>query len=202
MLRPLALSAFFLSTLALPAQTPFSESFFMGDRRSILKACASQARTIKPRDSKVLAECGRYYLAGGDPKSADEAFLIASTLEPKDGKVLRLMGLAYLKQGLRKEALATYDLVTSRDPGNREVLGLIAIDLAEAGLANEANRYALIVATLDSGDWHRFIEFGRAFLVGGHRKEAAAWFSRACILRPNEEKAYLEVAKAFAEAGH
>ena len=156
MLHRIAVSTILFGASALLAQAPFSESFFMGDRKAILKACASQARTLKPRDTKVLAECGRYFLAGGDPKSADEAFLIATTLEPKDGKVLRLMGLAYLKQGQRKEALATYDLVTQRDPGNKEALGLIAVDLAEAGLAPEANRYAQIVATLDSGDWHRF----------------------------------------------
>lgn len=202
MLRNITISTLLFATSALVAQASFSESFFMGERKAILKACAGQARSMKPRDARLLAECGRYFMAGGDPKSAEEAFLIATTLEPKDGKVLRLMGLAQLKQGQRKEALATYDLIISRDPGNKEAIGQVVVDLAEAGFANEANRYAQISATLDSGDWHRFIEFGRAFLVGGRRKEAASWFSRACILKPGEEKVYLEVAKAFAEAGH
>ena len=115
MLRGITIPTLLFSASALVAQTPFSESFFMGERKAILKACAGQARSMKPRDAKLLAECGRYFMAGGD--------------------------------------------------------------------------------------WHRFIEFGRAFLVGGHRKEAASWFSRACILKPGEERVYLEVARAFAEAG-
>jgi hypothetical protein len=41
--------------------------------------------------------------------------------------------------------------------------------------------------------------FGRALLVAGQRKKAAVWFARAATLKPNEEKVFLEISRAFAE---
>jgi hypothetical protein len=71
-----------LATLALAAQAPkstpaFDEAFFSGDRRAILEGCADRARSIKPKDAKYLAECGRAYLAAMDKPRALEAFRAA-----------------------------------------------------------------------------------------------------------------------------
>jgi len=41
--------------------------------------------------------------------------------------------------------------------------------------------------------------FGRALLVAGQRRKAAVWFARAVALKPNEEKVFLEISRAFAE---
>ncbi len=68
MLSGTKISTFLFAASTLVAQTPFSESFFMGERKAILKACAGQARSIKPRDSKLLAECGRYFHGGRGSK--------------------------------------------------------------------------------------------------------------------------------------
>ena len=104
-------AAFFaLATLTLVAQAPkptpiFNEAFFNGDRRAILAGCADRARSIKPKDARYLAECGRAYLAAMDKPRAVEAFREAETREPKDGQVLRLIAQAWLKHGYKTEAL-------------------------------------------------------------------------------------------------
>lgn len=194
-----------LATLALPAQGPapmpprFDEAFFSGDRRVILGACADMARSIKPKDAKYLAEYGRAYLAALDKPRAEAAFKEAEARETKDGEVLRLIAQAWLRHGYKSEALEGYEKILKRDAGNKEALAAAGIDLAEVGLANEAERYMNALATLEKEDWERFLQFGRAFLVAGQRKRAAGWFARAVALKPDEEKVYLEISRAFAE---
>jgi cytochrome c-type biogenesis protein CcmH/NrfG len=193
-----------LATCSLSAQalkpTPiFNEAFFNGDRRVILQACADKVRSIKPKDAKYVAECGRAYLAALDKPKATEAFRDAETREPKDGQVLRLIAQAWLKHGYKTEALEGYEKILQRDPKNKEVITLAAIDLAEVGLVNEAERYMGVLVALDKDNWERFLLFGRALLVAGQRKKAAVWFARAAILKPNDEKLFLEISRTFAE---
>jgi Flp pilus assembly protein TadD len=196
-----------LTTLGLLAQGPapnptvvvFDEAFFAGDRRVILEACADRAKLLKPKDAKYLAECGRAYLAALDKPKALAAFQDAETREPKDGQVLRLIAQSWLRHGYKSEALEGYEKIVVRDPKNKEAITLAAVDLAEVGLVNEAERYMNLLATLEKGDWQRFLLFGRALLVAGQRKKAAAWFARATTLKPNEEKLYLEISRTFAE---
>ncbi|MBK9797378.1 MAG: hypothetical protein IPP58_12950 [Holophagaceae bacterium] len=195
---------FALATLALAAQAPkpvpiFNEAFFNGDRRAILAGCADRARSLKPKDAKYLAECGRAYLAAMDKPKAEAAFKEAETREPKDGQVLRLIAQAWLKHGYKTEALEGYEKIVQRDPKNKEVVTLAAIDLAEVGLVNEAERYMGVLVALEKDNWERFLLFGRAMLVAGQRKKAATWFARAATLKPNEEKLFLEISRAFAE---
>jgi len=194
----------FLATLALAAQAPkpapiFNEAFFNGDRRAILAGCADRARALKPKDAKYLAECGRAYLAAMDKPKAEAAFKEAETREPKDGQVLRLVAQAWLKHGYKTEALEGYEKIVQRDPKNKEVITLAAIDLAEVGLVGEAERYMGVLVALEKDSWERFLLFGRALLVAGQRKKAATWFARAATLKPNEEKLFLEISRAFAE---
>lgn len=194
-----------LAALTLVAQAPgplpaaFDEAFFSGDRRTILEGCADKARSIKPKDAKYLAECGRAYLAALDKPKADAAFKDAETREPKDGIVLRLIAQAWLKHGYKSEALEAYGKILQRDPKNKEALTQAAVDLAEVGLVSEAERYMGVLLVLESGSWERFVVFGRALLVAGQRKKAAVWFARAAALKPNEEKLFLEISRAFAE---
>jgi tetratricopeptide (TPR) repeat protein len=196
---------FALATLSLAAQASvsapavFDEAFFAGDRRAILEGCADKARSIKPRDAKYLAGCGRAYLAALDKSKAEAAFKEAETREPKDGEILRLIAQAWLKQGYKTEALEGYEKIVQRDPKNKDAVTQAAVDLAEVGLVNEAERYMGVLVVLEKGDWERFLLFGRALLVAGQRRKAATWFARAVALKPNEEKLFLEISRTFAE---
>jgi tetratricopeptide (TPR) repeat protein len=197
------LAAPLFTALGLYAQAPappvFNETFFAGDRRAILEGCADKARSIKPKDAKYLAECGRAYLAALDKPKAEAAFKDAETREPKDGAVLRLIAQAWLKHGYKTEALEGYEKIVKRDPKNKEAVTAAAVDLAEVGLVNEAERYMGVLVALEKDDWERFLQFGKALLVAGQRKKAAFWFARAAALKPNEEKLFLEISRAFAE---
>ena len=194
---------FTLTALSLAAQAPapaaFDEAFFNGDRRVILQGCADKARSLKPKDAKYLAECGRAYLAALDKPKAEAAFKEAEVREAKDGQVLRLIAQAWLKHGYKTEALEGYEKIVQRDPKNKDAITQAGVDLAEVGLVNEAERYMGVLATLEKGDWERFLLFGRALLVAGQRKKAAFWFARAAALKPNEEKLFLEISRTFAE---
>lgn len=182
-----------------PGPVPFDEAFFAGDRRLVLQGCADKARALKPKDAKFLAECGRAYLAALDKPKAEAAFKDAETREPKDGEVLRLIAQAWLRHGYKTEALEGYEKIAQRDPKNKEALTQAAVDLAEVGLLREAERYMTLLAAQEKGDWQRFLRFGRALLGAGQRKPAAAWFARAVALKPEEEKVFLEISRAFAE---
>lgn len=197
--------AFALACLTLAAQAPappppaFDEAFFGGDRRAILQACADKVRALKPKDAKYLAECGRAYLAALDKPKAAAALKEAEMREPKDGEVLRLIAQAWLRHGYKTEAMESYEKILARDPRNKEALAQAGVDLAEVGLAAEAERYMNTLAAQEKDDWARFLRFGRAFLVAGQRKRAAAWFARAVALKPGEEKVFLEISRAFTE---
>lgn len=194
---------FLLAALGLCGQTPkppaFDEAFFAGDRPAILAACADRALALKPKDARYLAECGRAYLAALDKAKAEAALKAAEAREPKDGLVLRLIAQAWLKHGYKTEALEGYEKIAKRDPKNKEAITAAAVDLAEVGLVNEAERYMGVLVALEKDDWERFLLFGRALLVAGQRKKAAAWFARATALKPGEEKVFLEISRAFAE---
>ncbi len=185
------------------AQTPgskFTESFFKGDRKAVLQACADEARAIKPKDAKWLAEYGRAYLAALDRPKAEAAFKEALAKEPKDGEVHRLIGNAWLKHGHKQEALEAYARILVVDAKNKEALVAAALDLAEVGLVNDAEKFITAFSAQEKDDWKTFVQFGRAFLQSGNRDQAAKWFSRAVASKPKEEKVYLEISKAFADS--
>lgn len=199
MRRALLLAAFGSVLLAQSPFTSYGEEFFNGDRRKILKEMGDAIRLRKPRDAKFLAEAGRAYLASGDKPKASEAFKFAEALEPKDGKVLRMIAVAWLKQGYRTEALDAYELVFTRDSGNKDAIMDAAIDLAEAGMIPQAEKFMNHFLAMENSKWEAYIAFGKALLVSGQRKKASPWFSRAIAVKPNEEKVYQEIARAFAD---
>lgn len=192
-----------LALLAPPAQDPvppaLDEAFFAGDRRIVLRSLADRLAGLKPNDARVLVDCGRAHLASLDKPRAQELFRLAEAREPKNGQVLRLVAQAWLRHGYKTEALETYALVLARDPKNKEALSQCGVDLAEVGLVAEAEKAMAALAAQDKEDWKSFVAFGRAFLVGGQRQKAAAWFGRALAAKPKEERAYQEVLRAFTE---
>lgn len=198
----LALATLSLAAQVIPAKGPapvFDEAFFAGNRRALLQGCADKALSLKPKDAKYLAECGRAYLAALDRPKAEAAFRQAEEREFKDGEVLRLIAQAWLKHGYKTEALENYEKIVKRDPKNKDAMTEAAVDLAGVGLVNEAERFMAVVEHLESDAWERFLAFGRALLVAGQPKKAAVWYARAAAIKPDEEKLFLEIARAVAD---
>lgn len=173
---------------------------FSSDPKGVLASCAERLESLKPKDGKYLAEAGRFQLLAGQARKGEDLLKFAEMMDPKDREVLRLVGQAFLKSGRRKDALAAYDKVLLRDGGPRKAIAHAGVDLAEAALPREAERFMDAYALLETNDWETFVAFGRAHLHGGARRTAAAWFQRALVLKPAEERAYLEIGRAFADA--
>jgi len=195
----LPLFCLLLSVGACAQQPVFNEAFFNGDRAAVLRKVTEEARVLKSRDAKLLAEYGRASLAALDIPKGKELLKLAEAKEPKDGEVLRLIALAWLKNGYKSEALDTYELILKRDPKNKNALAASGVDLAEVGLVNEAGKYMTALATLEPKEWKFFLSFGRAFLVSGHRKLASPWFARAVEIKPREEEVLIQIMRAFTE---
>ena len=186
---------------ALMAQTPikFDEAFFNGDRARVLREVTNRARAMNDGDAKLLAEYGRAYLAALDVQKGKELLRMAEAKESKDGEVLRMIALAWLKNGFKAEALGAYEQILRRDPKNSEAIGKSGVDLAEVGLVNEAEKYMNAFQARESGDWRTFLLFGRAFLTGGFRKQAAPWFAKAVSVKPDKEEVMVEILRAFTD---
>lgn len=189
-----------LASTGLLAQAPrLDEAFFQGDRKVVLRELADRLRAERPKDAEALAECGRAYLGAMETAKAKDALKAAEMREPEEGPILRLVALAWLRSGYKAEALQSYELVLLRAPKDTDALAACATDLAETGLLAEAERYMKAVEAREPEGWEYFLHFGRACLVGGQRKAAAAWFARAVTLKPKEEKVLLEILRSFSE---
>jgi tetratricopeptide (TPR) repeat protein len=154
---------------------------------------------MKNGDAKLLAEYGRAYLAALDVPKGREILRLAEAKEPKDGAVLRLIALAWLKNGFKSEALSAYEQVLRRDPKNKEALAQSGVDLAEVGLVNESEKYMNAFLEREPEDWQWFLAFGRAYLTGGFRKQAAPWFARAVALKPDKDDVMVGILRAFTD---
>ena len=193
-------SCLILAFGALAAQdSRLDEAALAGDSKAPLAACAERMEFLKPKDGKLLAEAGRFQLLAGHARKGEDLLRFAEMMDPKDREVMRLVGQAYLKAGRRKEALAAYEKVLGRDGGSRKAIANAGMDLAEAAAGTEAERYMNGFALLEPNDWESFVAFGRAYLRGGLRRSAAPWFHRALLLKPQEERVYLEIGRAYAE---
>lgn len=178
----------------------FSETFLAGERKRIIKEMADRLSTGHPADAYLLAEAGRGYLTCMETAKGRETLAAAEEQGLKDGQALRLIGLAWLKNGHKGEALAAYDKALQRDPDNLVAMIRCAVDLVEVGLLSEAEKFMKVVQGRDPNAWEAFLEFGRAYLIGGQRKQAATWFSRALEANPREDKVVLEILRAFADS--
>lgn len=177
-----------------------NEAFLAGERKRILNEMAERLSADHPSDPYILAESGRAYLAGLETAKGREILAAAEEQGLKDGQALRLIGLAWLKNGNKAEALAAYEKVLQRDPGNQQVLVRCAVDFVEVGLFSDAEKFMKTVMGRDPRAWEAFVDFGRAYLFGGQRKQAATWFARAIEANPQEDKVVLEIMRAFAES--
>ncbi|MDP2876437.1 MAG: ankyrin repeat domain-containing protein [Holophaga sp.] len=177
-----------------------NESFLSGDRKKILKEMADRLSAGHPSEAYILAESGRAYLAGMEAGKGRETLMAAEEQGLKDGQALRLIGLAWLKNGNKAEAMASYDKVLQRDSGNQQILARCAVDLIEVGLLPEAEKFMKSVLGRDPKAWEPFLEFGRAYLLSGQRKQASAWFVRALEANPGDDKVVLEIMRAFADS--
>ncbi len=169
------------------------------DPKGVFAACAERLEALKPKDGKYLAEAARFQFLAGNPRKAEDLLRFAELVDPRDRETLRLIGQALLKAGRTRDALAAYEKVLARDGGSRKGIANAGMDLAEARLAREAERFMDSYALLENNDWETFIAFGRAHLGAGSRRLAARWFDRALVLKPSEERAYLEIGRAFAD---
>jgi tetratricopeptide (TPR) repeat protein len=183
------------------AQAPvrLDEAFFSGDRARVVREITNRARSMNDGDAKLLAEYGRAYLAALDVQKGKEALRLAEAKEPNDGEVLRMIALAWLKNGFKAEALGAYEQILRRDPKNTDSIGRSAVDLAEVGLVKEAEKYMGAFVAREPEDWRTFLAFGRAFLTGGFRQQAAPWFARAVALKPENEEVMVEILRAFTD---
>lgn len=188
-----------LSTSLAAQNTKLDEAFFAGERKQVLREMAERLRVENRRNALILAECGRAYLAGLDALTARDILKAAEEREPKDGRVLRMIALAWLKNGYKAEALSAYERVLERDPKNNEALTQCGVDLAEVGLMTEAEKFMKALTAREPEEWESFLAFGRACLLGGQRKQAAAWFAKALEVKPKEEQILLEIMRAFTE---
>lgn len=192
-----------LVAIPLLAQAPaakFDEAFFNGDKKVVLETCAQMAQSMKPKDSKWLAEYGRAYLAAGDQVKARACFKDAEERDSNDGEVLRLIALGWLKNGFKNEALESYEKVLKRDPKNKDAIVESAVDLANVVMPQYDDRFMERYAELEKDDWEKFLLFGKAYLGAGLREKAAHWFAKAVAAKPGEEKIYLEISKAYADS--
>jgi len=194
-------AAFILGMMPVLVAAPvrMNEAFFNGDRARVLREVTNRVRGMNEGDAKLLAEYGRAYLTALDVPKGKELLRSAEAKESQDGEVLRMIALAWLKNGFKAEALSAYEQILRRDPKNKEAIGKSAVDLAEVGLVNEAERFMNTFLAREPDDWRTFLAFGRAFLTGGFRKQAAPWFARAVRVQPDEEDVLLEILRAFTD---
>lgn len=186
--------------LPLAAQT-FTADFFKGDPKAVMAACADKARSLKPNDSRLLAEYGRAYLASGDRTRAEAAFAAAILSDPKDGETHFLIGYAWLRNGRVPEALAAFDKMAALDPKGKNALARAAVVLLDAGQEARALELMDRAWNLDRKDWQNCVEFARACVRARRAELAATWFERTVQARPKEERMYNEIALALADAG-
>lgn len=132
--------AMLLAVSLLRAQPADKQGLFQQDPQAIMRICAEQARKLDPKDSRLLAKCGRVCLAGGDRAQAEEAFRLALLDDPKDAETHRLIALAWLKAGFQAEALQSFNAMVKFGSADRKALGKAAVNLMDAGLPVDAER--------------------------------------------------------------
>lgn len=195
--------AFLLIAVPLLAQAPagVDQAFFKGDARAVMAGCADRARAIKPKDSRLLAEYGRAFLASGDRPKAEGAFAAAIADDPKDGETHRLIAYAWLKNGFKVEAMAAFDKMVTMDPKAKNAFCKAAVNLLDEGQANKAVELMKRAWILDPKDWQNCAAFTRAAVRNGKLDLAAEWAMHTVEAKPKEERMWNDLALAYADGG-
>lgn len=164
-------------------------------------AWAEQARTLKPKQAKVLLEVGRTYLAAGDLAKAEGAFARVETLEPKDAELQVQIALAWLRGGQTARVLPKVAELRDRFAGEHEALAAFAEGLSDLGHLSEARGVMATLAQRAPKAWEDFVRYGRACIRGQRREEAAEWFERAVAVKPKNSDIWRAIALAHADRG-
>jgi len=203
-LNPIAsrILALLLAAAALQAGPPaVQESFFARDSKLIIADCTAQAHRIKFRDSRLLAEYGRSYLAIGKRSLAEEMFEQAVANDSRDPGTRFLIGWAWLKNGFHKEAVAEFDEMVKVSPKAKNWMTKAAACLLGAGLEAEAVKFMELAYQRDKKDWQNCVHFGRAALGAQKKELAATWFLRALHADPADECVWNDIALAYTDGG-
>lgn len=205
------------AALALPvlSQVP-EETFFKGEPRAILQACADKVRSLKSMDSRLWAEIGRAHLAVGNRAKAEEAFKAGLADDPIDAPTYRIIAESWLMFGFQTEGLAVLKSIPPkfrvREHGrpwvetelpydNKDDLAKGAVALADAGLLKEAEEQMEVAFGLDRDEWENATLFARACLRAKRPELAAKWLSRAVKSKPKNESIWIDVALSLADPG-
>ena len=189
------------SPLLAQVPTGVDQAFFKGDPRAVMASCADRARAIKPKDSRLLAEYGRAYLASGDRPKAEGAFAAAIANDPKDAETHRLIAYAWLKNGFKPEAVAAFDKMVIMDPKGKNAFSKSAANLMDAGMADKAVEMMKRAWILDPKDWQNCAEFTRAAVRNGKLDLAAEWAVHTVQAKPKEERMWNELALIYSDGG-
>ncbi len=188
-------------TLPLFGQAP-DAAFFKGDAKTIMVACAEKARSIEPKDSQLLTEIGRVYLAAGDRPKAEEAFKAAIALDVKDGSTYWLIAQHWLAAGQKAEAMAACRQLLERDPKSPRTILKAAITFMDRGMAEEALELMAHLCKVypKPSDQDFAVEFAKACLHNRRFDLAPAWLERGYLADPKEWKHCAAFTKAALEA--
>ncbi|HJW34194.1 MAG TPA: tetratricopeptide repeat protein [Holophagaceae bacterium] len=193
-MRTAALCATLLAPLV--AQAPTAP-----DPKAQALAWAEQARTLKPKQAKVLLDVGRTHLAAGDLPKAEEAFARVEALEPRDADLQVQVALAWLRGGQGARVLPKVPELRDRFAGEPEALAAFAEGLSDLGHLAEARVVMITLAQKHPKAWEAFVRYGRACIRGQRREEAAEWFERAVAVKPKNSDIWRAIALAHADQG-
>jgi tetratricopeptide (TPR) repeat protein len=171
------------------------------DSKAQALAWAEQARTLKPKQAKVLLDVGRAYLAAGDLPKAEEAFARVEALEPKDAELHVQIALAWARSGQAARVLPKVPELRDRFAAEHEALAALAEGLSDLGHLSEARGVMVTLAQRSPKAWEDFARYGRACIRGQRREEAAEWFERAVAVKPKNSDIWRAIALAHADQG-
>ncbi len=198
-MRYIALAA--ALTLPLFGQAP-DAAFFKGDPRTIMVACAEKARSMESKDSQLLTEIGRVYLAAGNRAKAEEAFKAAIALDVKDGSTYWLIAQHWLAAGQKAEAMSACRQLLERDPKSPRTIMKAAQAFMNLGLAEEAVELMAHLCKVypKPSDQDFAVDFAKACLRNRRFDLASAWLDRAYQADPKDWKNCAQLTKAALEA--
>ena len=195
------LAALLVPGLLLAQATPgLDPAFFLKDPKAIMVACADKARAASPKDSRMLADFGRIYLAAGERERALDAFKRAAAVGKRDATTHALIARAWLEQGDTAAALAAARAMAELGPRNRALLARTGTDFCAAGHRAEGHEFMERAYKLDPTDWQMTVDFGKACLKGKDLEGATLWFRRTLTGRTEEDQVWKAVGLAYAES--
>ncbi len=191
-----------LSTSALHAQSP-----------------APATAQSSDADAYYQFALGRHYESDGDAAAAVAAYKRAMALDPTAAEVPAEMAGLYARQGQMKEAIAAAQSALAIDPANvdaHRVLGSIYASTAEqqqaAGDAGASPSTAMRQAIEHLEKAHRAdgtdrdagldTVLARLYMTAGQSQKAADLLRRVTEYEPDDDEAYLLLARAESALGH